>query len=220
MKLYGNDFSPNSNKVRFALGAMNIEYEFQSVNLAAGEQRAESFTKINPVGRIPVLVDGDFTIFESNAIVRYLAEKSGSFLYPKDLESHSLVNQWLDFASIHLGTGAMGKVFFNTIIYKFLNVPRDENSLKEGRQFLANYTQVIETQLSQTPYIAGSEISIADLNILAILDPAEIVNFDLSAYPKVLAWRTALQKKEFYKKVFPNTYTGFVKSVLEQMNSR
>ena len=215
MELYGNDFSPNSNKVRFAANAMGIDYKFHSVDLAGGEQRTEKFLKINPVGRIPVLTDGEFAIFESNAIIRYLAEKTNSPLYPKDIKKHSLVNQWLDFASIHLQSGAMGKVFFNTIVYKFVNGTIDERSLKEGRQFLANYLNLIEKQLAKGPYICGTELSLADINILAILDPSEVVGFDLATYPKVVAWRKKLQAQDFYKKLFPQTYTGFVNSMFQ-----
>src|SRR4051812_34618856 len=102
MKLYGNNFSFNSNKVRFAANAMGLNYEFQSVDLAAGEQRTPEFLKINPTGRIPCLQDGGFVVFESNTIMRYLAEKNNSPLYPKELEKRTIVNQWLDFGSIHI----------------------------------------------------------------------------------------------------------------------
>ena len=213
IKLYGNNFSFNSNKVRFAANAMGVAYEFQSVDLAAGEQRQETFLKVNPVGRIPALSDGDFLIFESNAIMRYLAEKTNSPLYPKELQKHSIVNQWLDFGSIHIG-GAMGKIFFNTIVYKFVNAPRDENSLKEGRQFLANFLKNVEAQLSKSSYICGNEMTLADLNILAILDPCEVTGSDISAFPKVVAWRKTLQAQELYQKVFPS-FTEFLSGILQ-----
>ncbi len=213
MKLYGNNFSFNSNKVRFAANAMGIAHEFQSVDLQAGEQRQEAFLKVNPVGRIPALADGAFTVFESNAIMRYLAEKTGSPLYPKDLQKRTIVNQWLDFGSIHVG-GAMGKIFFNTLVYKFVNGTKDENSLKEGRQFLANFLKIIEAQLGQGPYICGNEMTLADINILAILDPCEVTGSDISAYPKVVAWRKKLQAQEFYHKVFPS-FTEFMSAMAQ-----
>ena len=214
MKLYGNNFSFNSNKVRFAANAMNIPLEFQSVDLAAGQQRTPEFLKINPVGRIPCLVDGAFTIFESNAIIRYLAEKSNSPLYPKDLQARTIVNQWLDFGSIHVG-GAMGKILFNTFIYKMVNAPLDERSLAEGRQFLANFLKIIDGQLAKTAYIAGDQMTLADLNILANLDPCEITQSDLSAFPKVVAWRKKLLAQSFYTKVFPS-YTEYVNGLLQK----
>lgn len=214
MKLYGNNFSFNSNKVRFALNAMKLPYVFESVDLAAGQQRQPAFLKVNPVGRIPVLVDGPFTVFESNAIIRYLAEKTGSPLYPKSLEGRTLINQWLDFCSIHVG-GAVGKIFFNTIVYKFLNAPKDENSLKEGRQFLNNFLAIIDAQLAKGPFLCGNEMSLADINLLAVLDPAEVTGSDLSAYPKVVAWRKKMQTQDFYTQVFPS-FTEFMNGILMQ----
>ncbi len=214
MKLYGNDFSPNSNKVRYAANAMNLNYEFVSINLAAGEQRKEEFLKVNPIGRVPALSEGSFVMIESNAIMRYLAEKNNSPLYPKDIEKHSLVNQWMDFGSIHVGAGGMNKVFFNTIVYKMVNAPIDERSLTEGRQFLGNYLKLLDGQLGKAAYLCGNEMTLADLNLLAILDPSEVVGFDLTAYPKVSQWRTALQTQSFYRKLFPETYTGFINQML------
>ena len=214
MKLYGNNFSFNSNKVRFAANAMGLDYEFQTVDLAGGEQRKPEFLKVNPVGRIPALVDGDFLIFESVAICRYLAEKTNSPLYPKDLKKHSTVNQWLDFGSIHVG-GAMGKMFFNTIVYKFVGGMIDERSLTEGRQFLTNFLGKVEDQLKKTPFVCGAQMTLADINILAILDPGEVVGFDISAFPKVVAWRKKLQAQSFYQKVFPS-FTEFVTSTMQK----
>ncbi len=214
IKLYGNNFSYNSNKVRFAANAMNVAYDFQSVDLAAGEQRQENFLKVNPVGRIPALTDGDFVVFESNAIMRYLAEKTNSPLYPKDLQKSAIVNQWLDFGSIHIG-GAMGKIFFNTLVYKFVNGTKDENSLKEGRQFLTNFLKNVDAQLAKTPYICGNDLTLADLNLLAILDPCEVTGTDISAFVKVVAWRKKLQAQDLYQKVFPS-FTEFVNGILQK----
>jgi glutathione S-transferase len=215
MKLYGNNVSFNSNKVRFAANAMGLKYEFQSVDLAAGEQRTPEFLKVNPTGRIPCLQDGSFVVFESNTIMRYLAEKNNSPLYPKELERRTLVNQWLDFGSIHLG-GAMSKIFYNTLIYKVVGGTLDERSLTEGRQFLANHLKLIEGQLAKTPYVCGSEMTLADLNILAILDPSEVTASDISAFGKVVAWRKKLQGQEFYKQVFGASYTEFLNGLFQK----
>lgn len=217
MKIYGNKFSPNGNKVLFAANAMNIAYEYQEINLAAGEQRQDWFLKINPIGRIPALVDGDFTIIESNSIMRYMAEKTASPLYPNDIKKRNIVNQWLDFISIHVGAGAMTKIFFNVVVYKLVNAEKDERSLKEGRQFLQKYLQILDKQLTNGKYICGNDMSLADLNLLAILDSAEIVEVDLSAFPKVAEWRKRLQSQEFYRKVFPETYTGFANKILSML---
>lgn len=215
MKLYGNDFSFNSTKVRFAANAMGIPYEFQSVDLAGGEQRTEAFRKITPVGRIPVLVDGDFIIFESNSIMRYLAQKTDSHYYPRDLKKRCLVDQWLDFSVIHISAGAMSKIFFNTIVYKFINGTKDENSLKEGRQFLTNYLGIIEMQFGNGSHVCGNALSLADFSVLATLDPCEVVGFDLTPFPKIVAWRKKLQTQPFYQKVYPS-FSEFLSRIMQK----
>lgn len=212
MKLYGNNFSFNSNKIRFVLNYLGLDHEFQAVDLAAGEQRKESFLKLNPIGKVPVLVDGDYNLAESNAIIRYLAEKTNSALYPADLKKRSIVNQWLDFGSIHMGI-AVGKILFNTFIYKMVNAPKDETSLNDGRNFLTNYLKVVDAQLKQGQYICGNEITLADFTILSVLDPCEALGFDLSSYPNVVAWRKKLQAQSFYQKVY-TSYTDYVNSIL------
>ncbi len=214
MKLYGNNFSFNSNKVRFAANAMGIQYEFQTVDLAGGDQRKPEFLKINPSGRIPCLHNGDFVVYESNTIMRYLAETTNSPLYPKDIEKRTIVNQWLDFGSIHLG-GAMGKIFFNTLVYKFVGGTVDERSLSEGRQFLANHLKLVENQLGKTAFVTGEVMTLADFNILAILDPTEVTGSDISAYPKVVAWRKKLQAQDFYQKVY-SSFADFVNGAMQK----
>ncbi len=214
MQLYGNNFSSNSNKVRFAANAMKLDYEFISVDLAAGEQRRPEFLKVNPVGRIPALVDGTFTIFESNAIMRYLAEKTNSPLYPKSLEAHSVINQWLDFCSIHIG-GAMGKMFFNTIVHKFVGAPADVNSLEEGRKFLNQFLVTIEAEFNRHAYLGGDQLTLADLNLLSALDPAEAVGYDLSPFPKTIAWRQKLQAEPFYQEVYPS-FAEYLGSIMQK----
>jgi glutathione S-transferase len=86
MKLYGsaNDKSFNTLKIRFALAELGIAYEFVPVDLAKGESRTPDFTRINPHGKVPVLVDDDFALPESDAILWYLAEKDpGAKLLPR-----------------------------------------------------------------------------------------------------------------------------------------
>ena len=89
LKFYGVGVSNNVNKVRFVANALGLDYELQPVNLLEGEQRSPEFLDLNPVGKVPVMQDGEFTLFESMAISKYLANKENSSLYPQDLSTHS-----------------------------------------------------------------------------------------------------------------------------------
>src|SRR5579862_7965788 len=102
LKIHGIPASSPTNKVRYLANYLNAEYEFHPVNLAAGEQKSSTFLKLNPMGRVPVIEDGEFHLSESNAIIRYLADKHQSKIYPKDLQQRAKIDQWIDFASHHV----------------------------------------------------------------------------------------------------------------------
>ena len=200
LKIYGSDLSSPSNKVRFAANALDLKFEYIKINLREGEQRKPEFLKLNPAGKIPAINDDGFMLFESNAIIKYLARKQKSPLYPSELQARAIVEEWMDFTSMHVGM-ALSKVMFNRVFYKFLNVPIDERSLSDGLDFLKKFLPVIDEQLSKNPYLAGKDLTLADINLLATLDPAEAAQIDLSSYKNIVKWREAFKKKDFYTKV-------------------
>lgn len=199
LTIYGFDFSSPANKVRFAANAMGLKYEYKQVNLLAGEQKSPDFLKLNPIGRVPAIDDDGFNVFESATIIKYLANKNNSPLYPKDLQKRTTVDQWIDFANIHVAT-ALARVTFNRVMYKFLKAEKDERSLNDGIKFLGNFLPIIEKQLKANKYLAGNEMTLADINLLAVLDPAELSSVDLSVYPAITNWRKNLKTQSFYTK--------------------
>jgi glutathione S-transferase len=199
LKIYGSDLSSPANKVRFVANLVGIPYEYVRVNLREGEQRKPEFLKVNPVGKIPALNDNGFCLFESDAMCRYLADKSKSNLYPSDLQKRAIVDQWMCFVTIHVG-GAISKVIYNRFFAPRIGVVVDEKSIEEGMGFLKRFLPIIEEQLSQHGNLTGSELSLADISLLAVLDPCEVGGIDLASYPKIIQWRNALKQKEFYTK--------------------
>ncbi len=107
LKIYGADLSTPCNKVRFTANALGTAYDYKKVNLREGENRTEAFLKLNPAGKIPVIDDEGFILFESNAIAKYLCDKKGSDLYPKELKSRAMIDLCMDFVFFHIGI-AMG----------------------------------------------------------------------------------------------------------------
>src|SRR6185295_15435163 len=98
----------------------------------------------------------------------------------------------MDYTSIHVDTD-MGRVIFNRVLAPMLGRPVDEDALKGGLEKLAIYLPIIDKQLSANRYLAGAEFSIADIDLLAVLDPSETVSVDLSSYKKITAWRNDLK---------------------------
>ncbi|GIW78186.1 MAG: glutathione S-transferase [Phycisphaerae bacterium] len=214
MILYGADLSCPSNKVRFVLHCLGLKYEYRRVNLRAGEHRRPEFLQKNPIGKIPVLEDGDFVLAESNAIARYLCEAHSSPLYPRPLKSRARVEQWLDFGSLHIGA-AMNRIVFNRIFAPRIGEAVDEASVKTGEKFLNRFLPVVENQIlkNDTRTLLPEGLTLADLNLLSILDPAEAAGIDLEPYPALSEWRQRLMAQEFYRRCH-TCYTDVLQSVL------
>ena len=196
-KIYGSDLSGPANKVRFVANYMGLDYDYIVVKLREGEQNRPEFLKINPIGKIPAIDDGGFYLFESNAICRYLADKHNSPLYPRGLKERAIVDQWLDFGSMHVAA-AVSKVVYNRIFAPIRKIEADERSIKEGLEFLARFLPVVDRQLADKKFLLGDAITLADFNMLAGLDPVEAAQIDISSYVNVCRWRNELKKQDFY----------------------
>lgn len=197
IKLYGFELSFPVNRVRLCLNAMNHEYEFIRINPLAGEAQTEDYLKINPGGKIPAIDDNGFTLFESNAIMKYLCRKYRSDFYPEDINAQADVDKWLDYTAIHLANG-VGRVLFNKYLAKIVGVDVDERSLQDGYSFIERFLGIIDKQLGTSSFLASNTISIADFCLLATVDPAEAIEINMEDYPNVNAWRNKLMQESFY----------------------
>ncbi|HFD12247.1 MAG TPA: glutathione S-transferase family protein [Crenotrichaceae bacterium] len=203
LTLYGLDFSPWANRVRFTANYIGLDYNYVRVDLIGGEGQSEEYKRIHPVGKVPAIDDDGFVLFESGAICRYLANKTTSPLYPADIKERAIVDQWTDYCVTHIAM-AMQKVLFNRVVYKFMDKEQDKRSLQEGQEFLGRFLPLVDTQLSSMAYLASNEISLADMILLAWLDPTEICEFDLSDYQHISRWRGLLKQQAFYTKCYQN----------------
>jgi glutathione S-transferase len=200
LTIYGSDLSGPANKCRFVANYLKLPYEYQLINLMEGEQKKEWFLKINPMGKIPALKDDDFCLFESGAIIKYLCSKSPSSFYPEDAKQKAIVDQWIDFATIHINVN-ISKLLYNRVFAPRRSWPVSQESIADGEKFLGQYLPEIEKQLTKHKYLASELITLADITLLAALDPAEVSGLDLNPYAKIKAWRQGLQSQEFYTKV-------------------
>jgi glutathione S-transferase len=199
LKIYGSDMSGPANKVRMAANALGLTYEYIRISIKDGENRTEQYLKMHPAGKVPVIDDDGFVVFESDAIIKYLAVQKQSSLYPSDKKQRAVIDQWMDFTALHVGT-AMSKVVYNRIFAPLRNIPVDQRALTEGQQFLDRFLPVVDRQISREGHLAGKQFSLADIALLSVLDPAEVAEVDLSPYPNIVPWRAALMKKDFYTK--------------------
>jgi len=197
LTIYGSDLSGPAIKVRLTASFLGLNYKWQLVNLREGEQKQEWFLKINPIGKVPAIDDDGFHLFESNAICKYLCDKHNSALYPKDVNKRATIEQWIDYVSFHIGANFM-PVVYNRLFAPLRGIPVNEKAITDGVEFLKQYFPIIEKQLTQHKFIVSQDVSLADIILLALLEPAEMAKIDLSVYPKLNSWRAELKKQSFY----------------------
>lgn len=184
MRIYGDIKSGNCYKIKLLTALLNIEHEWIEVDILNNETQTDAFIAKNPNGKIPLLELNDGScLSESNAILNYLA--ADSELLPNDRFMHALVLQWQFFEQYsHEPYIAVARY-----IAKYLGLPDDRKADYESKQVGGHKAlKVMENQLSQTPYLVGDKLTIADISLYGYTHVAHEGGFDLSSYPAILAW--------------------------------
>jgi glutathione S-transferase len=182
MLLY--EFAPTrSIRVRWMLQELGVDFEAVTVNLAAGEHRRPEFLKINPAGRLPVLIDDDFVLTESVAIVLYLAEKyADKGLLPADLKLRFQVNRWLLFTATELEQPLWRIVRHTTLYPEHLRLTAE---VSLARQDFTDMVAVMEEHMQARKFIVGDTVTVADFVVAYTLDWANEVQL-LDNFPQLL----------------------------------
>ena len=212
IKLYGIGISNNVNKVRYCLNCLGLKYDWVQTNPIQDENKKPEYLEICPTGKVPAMEIDGLKLFESNAINKYLATTNNSPIYPQDAKKRAVADAWIDYVAIHVAQ-AMGRVVFNRLFAPLTGQKVDETSLQVGLEFLDKYFPILEKQLSPNTYLAGKEFSLADINLLAVLDPCELVQISIDKYPALKKWRAGLKSQPFYQKCYKD-YTQFVQEVM------
>jgi GST-like protein len=173
--------TPNGWKISIALAEMALPYELRVIDFAQNEQKSDWYLKINPNGRIPALVDDGFSLFESGAILIYLAEKTGRFL-PKDVQARSRVIQWLMFQMSGIGP-MMGQA--NVFLRYFPE--RIQAAIDRYQREVTRLFAVLERQLAVHEYITG-DYTIADMALWPWVSGHEWSGVAVDAFPNLQRW--------------------------------
>lgn len=189
--------TPNGWKASIMLEELGLPYELHRVDLGKGEQKAPDYLEINPNGRIPAIVDrdeGGFAVFESGAILLYLAEKTGK-LIPGDRKGRSTVIQWLMFQMAGIGPmQGQAHVFLHsapeTIPYA---IERYQN---ETRRLYG----VLDARLSAVPYLAGSEFTLADVANWTWIWFHGFAGIPLEDFPHLKRWFEELEARPGFQR--------------------
>jgi glutathione S-transferase len=187
MKLYGFPPSPNTWKVRAVAAHLGIPLELEFVDLT--KPRNADYLAINPTGRTPTLVDGDFTLSESSAIMQYLASRTSNSLWPDDVRTRADIVRWQSWQLAHWSADACLPLIFQRLVKKFLNLGApDEAVVAKATECFNREARMLDAHLAKQPYLVGDAVTLADFGVAAPLFYAKEGELPLAPYPHVRDW--------------------------------
>lgn len=200
MKLYGFN-TPNMTKVLLTAEILGLDYEYIKLNPGKAEHKTPEHLQRHPLGKIPVLEHDGRHFIESNSICRYLACVGDSGLYSGDAAGKAVIDQWVDLIAQHIGRW-IGMFYFQEVIKtKFFGEQADAAAIEEARNYLNEQLPVMEQQLSSTSYLAGDDITIADIIAFSIFHTHEVTSLSLDDYPNIKRWYQEIKANPAYERV-------------------
>ena len=188
LQLYRHTLSGHAHRAQLALGLLGLPHELIEVDLRKGEQKTPEFLKISPFGQVPVLVDGDTTVFDSNAILVYLAtrydDQERRWL-PRDPVAQARVQAWLSVAA--------GQIAFGPAAARLITVFGAQRDPQEAIARSHALLKVMEQHLSAQGFLVGDSPTIADIAGYSYLWAAPEGGVDLAPYPAVRAWLSRIE---------------------------
>lgn len=184
--------TPNGYKASIALEELSLEYSLRPIDLGAGEQKQDWYLAINPNGRIPAIVDhdaDDFVVFESGAILTYLADKTGQ-LMPTDAEGRSVVMQWLMFQM-----GGLGPMQGQAHVFHRYFPEKIDSVVARYQNETRRLYSVLNRRLSESNYLAGDDYTIADIANWAWVSRYEWAGVSLDGLDALQAWHDLIEAR-------------------------
>jgi len=200
MKLYCDPVSTTSRPVLMFIAEQGLDVEIVKVDLLANGHQDADYLALNPNGIVPFLVDGDFRLGESSAILKYLAIRTHSTAYPEDLKSQMKVDEAMAWFSTQFH-----EYFCLFTCYPKMGIPKgmagelQAGLMAYGREAAPRWLRVLdEHMLAGRPYVCGDHITLADYLGLSFVLLGRVADFDFSPYPNIEAWIGRMQARPAY----------------------
>lgn len=182
---------------------LKLPVEYVRVDLAKGEHRTTEFRAINPNAKVPALVDGGLNLWESNAIMCYLARKAGSDLWPGDDDRRIDVIRWMSWDALHFSRHG-GNLYFEHIIKKKFGLGEpDPATVDEASKYFRQYSAVLDNHLRGRKYLVGDGLTVADFVVAATLPYAEEARLPVAEFPEIQRWHQRLNELEGWRNPYP-----------------
>jgi glutathione S-transferase len=197
IKLFGNPVSTCTRKVLMTLAETNTPFEHATIDIMKGEHKGDEHVRRQPFGRIPAIEDGDFKLFESRAICRYIARKVGSDILPTDLRTFAKTEQWISIETSEFSGHAM------KFIYQYvMKREQDAAALEAAGKALEVTCAAMEKQLASTPFLAGSAFTLADVCFMPYIEyaMASPVKEMIAKNPHVSSWWNKISERPTWQR--------------------
>jgi glutathione S-transferase len=205
MRLYMHPVSNTSRPIMFYIADNNLDIEECVVDLAKGEQHEEPYISLNPNHLVPTLVEGDFILSESSAILKYLADKFDLPTYPKDLKKRAKVNEVMDWFNTGFyrdyGYGVVYPQIFPH--HKRRSDEAQAATIAWGMEGTRKWLRILNDHWlgNDNSYLVGDELTIGDYFGAAIVTCGEPIRTDFADYPNITAWLGRIEKLPNWAKV-------------------
>ena len=201
MDFYYGRISGNSARAALGLFESGLPFQPKVLDTSGGENKGPAYLAVNPMGKIPALVDGEFRLWESNAINWYAAEKAPeAHLLPTSIAARASVQRWLFFQAAHVSPACI-PVFraTNRRVQEFWKTKGDPQAAEAGRKELARYLPVLEQALADREWLVDA-FSLADIAYVPHLMLLDEGGFDFKPYPSLRAWLDRLTARPAWRK--------------------
>jgi glutathione S-transferase len=204
MKLYHNPLSPNVRRVRLTAAVLGLALEEKKLDFAKGEHKNPEYLALNPNGAVPTLVDGEYVLTESRAIMQYLASKKPeSGLLPRDEAARADVTRWQFWDASHFSPH-LAAVAFERLLKGMMGLgDPDANKIQEALTNFRRFAAVLNKRLEGKSYVVGTALTVADLTLASSLMYAKQAEVPLAEFPHVQTWFSRMSELDAWKKTNP-----------------
>lgn len=191
--------SPNSHKVEAVISHLGLEIEIRHYNFFAGELRRPDYLAVNPNAKVPALVDGDFKLWESVAIMQYLADKAGdNTLFPRNLRTRADITRWQCWEGMHFNE-ALGTLAFETVAKPKNNAGSPDSGLVERAcATLPRFAAVLDEHMDGRKYLVNDQLTLADYSMAAFEPYVNLVPFNFTPYRHIHAYFDRMRQSEHW----------------------
>jgi len=203
MKLYYFPPSPNTRKAHAVAIHLELPLELQLIDLEKGEQRTAEFLQLNPTGRTPVLQDGDFVVWESTAIMQYLASQVTTTLFPQDPKSRAEIMRWQSWQLAHWHSACQPLQFENVVKQILQLGDPDPQVVQRATDMFHKEAIVLDAHLSTRKFLVNDTLTLADFSVASDLTYAVPGRFPLEDYAHIRAWYERIEQLPAWQKTAP-----------------